>query len=92
MNVYQENKMPIKDLYKEVESEKKNKVKGKEMAPEMSKADFVSEHKNLIKILTSGSQAERNAEAKSQQEELDECLGTAEETDEPMDAEDIDSN
>jgi hypothetical protein len=77
----------IAEVYNESQ---KNKVKGTKMAPEMTEKDFIKEHKNLIKILVSGSQAAREAEAKAQQEELDECLGTAEETNEPADAEDLD--
>ena len=37
---------------------------------QMSSADFVKEHKKLIRILKSGSQSERLTEAKKQMEEL----------------------
>lgn len=65
--------MPIKDLYKEVESEKKNKVKDSKMYY-MPLADFIEEHKCLIKTLREGSREELLAEAEEQEEELEECL------------------
>ena len=77
-------------MYGEVEKKKKNEVKGAKMAPEMTEKEFVTEHKRLVKILKSGSRAELDAEAKLQQEELDECLGKKEEMGEPSDSEDID--
>lgn len=75
-------------MYGQVTKEKKNQVKGPKMAPEMTEKEFVKEHKNLIKVLKSGSRSELDAEAKLQQEELDECLGKKEEVGEPVDAED----
>ncbi len=80
--------MSLKSVYSKVEAEKKNAISS---APEMSRSDFISEHKKLIKILKSGSRAEQIAEAEAQQEELDEFLGTKEEKNEPMDAEDVDN-
>ena len=65
--------MALKDTYKEVEDEKKNKVKEDEVYT-MSLDDFISEHKKLIKILRGGVRADLLAEAKSQEEELKECL------------------
>ena len=78
--------MSIKTIYNEAQTEKKNKV-GKDIY--MSLDDFVKEHKNLIQILKTGSKAQQIAEAKAQQEELDEEIGTKEEKDEPADADDI---
>lgn len=80
----------IKEVYKEVENEKGNEVKGQKMAPEMTEKDFIKEHKRLIGVMKDGSRAKLDAEIKLQQEELDECLGTKEEKDEPDDSEDID--
>lgn len=65
--------MALKDTYKEVEDEKKNKVKEDEVYT-MSLDEFVSEHKKLIKVLREGTRAELIAEAKRQEEELKECL------------------
>lgn len=65
--------MALKDVYKEVESEKKNKVKGP-ASYSMPLDEFIEEHKRLIKILREGSREELLAEAKKQEEELEECL------------------
>jgi hypothetical protein len=65
--------MALKDTYKEVEDEKKNKVKEDEVYT-MDLDDFISEHKKLIKILRGGVRADLLAEAKSQEAELKECL------------------
>ena len=75
--------MPIKDLYKEVESEKKNKIKDSKMYS-MPLKDFIEEHKCLIKTLREGSREELLAEAEEQEEELEDCLeehGMSEEED-----------
>lgn len=36
----------------------------------MSRQDFTAEHKHLVKVLTTGTHKERQAEAKSQAKEL----------------------
>lgn len=53
--------MAIKDFYKEKEDDD---------TVTMSIADFVKEHKKLIKILRKGSRQELDAEADSQEAEL----------------------
>jgi hypothetical protein len=53
----------IKEVYKEVESEKDDSVT-------MELKDFIAEHKNLLKILRNGSKKELLAEADSQEKEL----------------------
>lgn len=62
--------MAIKDLYKEVEEEKKNKVKPKVVT--MGIKEFCEEHKELIKVLREGSREELLAMADKQEEELEE--------------------
>jgi hypothetical protein len=65
--------MAIKDLYSEVEKEKTNKVK-ESSSLSMSKEEFISEHKNLIKVLRSGDKKAQEAEAVKQEKELtDKC-------------------
>lgn len=63
----------IKEVYNEVEKEKENEVDDDEVT--MSKDDFIKEHKNLIKILRSGDKKALEAEAKKQEEELEEQIG-----------------
>ena len=75
--------MSIKQIYSEVE---KSKV---DSGPSMTKKEFVTEHKRLIKVLNSGDKKALADEAKLQQEELDEFLGTKEEQGEPTDADDM---
>jgi hypothetical protein len=65
--------MAIKDLYKEVENEKMNKVRESEIYS-MPLDEFIEEHKCLIKTLREGSREELLAEAEKQEEELEECL------------------
>ena len=65
--------MAIKEIYEEVEKDKKNKVKGKEEYS-MPLNEFIDEHKKLIKILREGKREELLAEADNQEEELEECL------------------
>lgn len=71
--------MLIKDIYKEVENEKKNKPKSKVVTMEIE--EFCKEHKNLIKILRTGSREELLAEADKQEEELEEYEDNEEEED-----------
>lgn len=63
----------LKNLYNETENEKKNKVKEKEVYT-MPLDEFISEHKDLIKVLREGTRDELLAMAKQQEEELEECL------------------
>jgi hypothetical protein len=65
--------MAIKDLYNESEKEKGNKIKDSSIS--MSREDFISEHKNLIKILRSGDRKAQEAEAAKQEKELAEEAG-----------------
>ena len=71
--------MAIKDLYKEVEKEKKNKVKPKVVTMEID--DFIEEHKELIRVLREGTKEERLAMADKQEEELSEYNEEDEEED-----------
>jgi hypothetical protein len=64
----------MKDLYKEVEKEKKNKVKDCSKVV-MSKEDYISEHKNLIKVLRSGDKKALEAEAVKQEKEMEDKVG-----------------
>lgn len=66
--------MALKELYKEKEEEKKNKVSEKKNVT-MKLEDFIEEHKKLIKILREGSREELLAEAEKQEEELEEYCG-----------------
>lgn len=65
--------MALKNLYNEVENEKKNMVKEDQMYS-MPLDEFIEEHKKLIEILREGSREELLAEAESQEDELEECL------------------
>lgn len=79
--------MAIKDIYKEVENEKKNEVK--DSVIKMDREDFISEHKNLIKILRSGDKKAQEAEAVKQEKELaDEIGNDMEDEDEDEEEED----
>lgn len=49
---------------------------------EMDKEEYISEHKNLIRILREGTLAEREAEADRQQAELDEYINGEENNEE----------
>jgi len=69
----------IKDVYEEIEKEKENDVDDKTIS--MSEEDFISEHKNLIKVLRSGDPKALEAEAKKQEEELKEKIGLFESDD-----------
>ena len=73
--------MALKNVYKEVEKEKENKIKEKKMIY-MSLEDFVKEHKELIRVLKSGQKSELLAEAEAQQAELDEEIGDEEKDEE----------
>jgi hypothetical protein len=64
--------MALNKLYQEAEEEKENEVEDDSI--KMERDEFISEHKRLIKILRKGDRKELDAEADSQQEELDECL------------------
>ena len=57
----------IKEVYKEVEKEKENKVNDE---ISMSRDDFIEEHTNLIKVLRSGDKKTLESEAKKQEKEL----------------------
>lgn len=70
----------LKDVYKKVEEEKKNEVKSSNIS--MSREDFISEHKNLIKVLRSGDKKAQEAEAAKQEKELMEETGETEQEDE----------
>jgi hypothetical protein len=59
----------IKEVYKEVEKEKENKV---DDMISMSRDDFIKEHTNLIKILRNGDKKTLELEAKKQEKELKE--------------------
>lgn len=65
--------MALNDVYKEVESDKKNKVSDPN-SYSMPLEEFIDEHKRLIKILKEGSREELLAEAKKQEDELEECM------------------
>lgn len=83
----------IKDLYNEVESDKKNSVTTDKCtcdcsnccnSPEYQK-EFIEEHKELIKVLREGSREELLAMAEEQEEELEDFMkeiGMPEDTDE----------
>jgi hypothetical protein len=74
----------INELYKEVAVKKENEVDDKEIT--MSREDFISEHKNLIKVLRSGDQKAQEAEAVKQEKELNDEVG--DDIDEDEDEED----
>jgi hypothetical protein len=82
----------LKEVYKKVEEEKKNEVKSSNIT--MSREDFISEHKNLIKVLRSGDKKAQEAEAAKQEKELLEETGEGieqeDEEDEDEDDEDED--
>ena len=78
--------MAIKDLYKQVESEKKNKVKDDEVYS-MAKKDAIAEHKNLVKVLRGGDKKALEAEAVKQEAELEEMMGSDNDDDEEKDEE-----
>lgn len=60
----------LNDMYKKVADDKKNEVKSSNIS--MSRESFISEHKNLIKILRSGDKKSQEAEAAKQETELSE--------------------
>jgi hypothetical protein len=80
----------LKEVYKKVEEEKKNEVKSSSIT--MSREDFISEHKTLIKVLRSGDKKAQEAEAAKQEKELLEETGegTEQEEEEEEDEEDED--
>ena len=53
------------------EKEEEKMIDGKIM---MSKVEFIKEHKNLVRILRTGTSAEQLKEADNQEEELSEYL------------------
>ena len=63
----------LKEIFRKVEDEKKNEVKPSGIT--MSREDFISEHKNLVKILRSGDKKAQEAEAAKQEKELLEETG-----------------
>lgn len=79
--------MAIKDLYKQVEAEKKNKVKDKDDTYSMSRKDAISEHKNLVKVLRSGDKKAQEAEAVKQEKELAEMISGDTDNDQEADSE-----
>lgn len=73
----------LKEVYKKVEEEKKNEVASSDIT--MSREDFISEHKNLIKVLRSGDKKAQEAEAVKQEKELLEETGEDEQEEEDED-------
>jgi len=63
----------LKEIFRKVEDEKKNEVKSSSIT--MSREDFISEHKTLIKVLRSGDKKAQEAEAAKQEKELLEETG-----------------
>jgi hypothetical protein len=70
----------LNDVYKKVEEEKKNEIKSSKIS--MSREEFISEHKNLIKVLRSGDKKAQEAEAARQEAELKKETGEKEEEEE----------
>lgn len=73
----------LNEVYKKVEEEKKNEVKSSSIS--MSREDFISEHKNLIKVLRSGDKKMQEEEANKQEKELSDEIGDEMEDDEEED-------
>ena len=73
----------------EIENEKKNEVKSSPKVS-MSREEFISEHKNLIKVLRSGDKKAQEAEAAKQEAELAEEMGEEMEDEDDEDDEDED--
>lgn len=65
--------MSIKNLYNELENNKKNKIKDSNVVT-MDLQEYLDEHKDLVKILREGSREELLAEAEEQEEEMEECM------------------
>ena len=72
--------MAIKDVYNQVTKDKENKVKDSDVSIPLK--EFISEHKNLVKILRSGDKKAQEAEAAKQEAELKEETGETAEDDE----------
>jgi len=73
----------LNQVYKKVEEENKNEVKNSSIS--MSREDFISEHKNLIKVLRSGDKKMQEEEANKQEKELSDEIGDEIEEDEEED-------
>ena len=65
--------MAIKDVYNQVEKDKKNEVKSSNVSIPMD--DFIEEHKRLISILRGGDKKAQMTEADAQEKELMEETG-----------------
>lgn len=76
-------------MYKKVEEEKKNEVKSSNIS--VSREEFISEHKNLIKVLRSGDKKAQEVEASKQEAELNEEIGEEDE-DKDEEEEEMDGN
>ena len=63
----------LNDVYKKVATAKKNEVKSSNIS--LSREEFISEHKNLIKVLRSGDKKSQESEASKQEAELAEETG-----------------
>jgi len=72
--------MAIKDVYNQVEKDKKNEVKSSNVSIPMD--DFIEEHKRLISILRGGDKKAQMAEADAQEKELKEESGETVDDDE----------
>lgn len=66
--------MAIKDLYKQVQADKKNKIKDDNEIYSMPRKDAISEHQNLVKVLRSGDKKAQEVEAVKQEKELAEMM------------------
>lgn len=76
----------LKEVYKKVEEEKRNEVKPSNIS--MSREDYISEHKNLIKVLRSGDSKALEAEAIKQEKEMEDKVGDIIEDEDENESED----
>lgn len=79
--------MSIKNIYNQVENDKKNQVNDSNVVT-MDLQEYLDEHKELVKTLREGSREELLAEAEKQEEEMEECMkehGIPEDTTEEQD-------
>jgi len=65
--------MPIKDLYTSVQKDKQSQP-GKPKMFTMPLMEYLAEHKELLRVLKSGSKQELMTEATDQEKELNQCL------------------
>jgi hypothetical protein len=63
----------IKEVYNKMKEDKKNEVIDKMIS--MTEDDFITEHRNLIKVLRSGDPKTLESEAKKQERELKDKTG-----------------